>query len=181
MFRWIFKKLFSKILSIFVHYCLIRKIRKSHFQLCNSVLTGGAVFQHSMILEMSDLDVYISKTFLVSSKTNLTELFQDISIRTIIYPLLPYSVRNVDGPGSDDSYLKKSYGTFVRPIIFGGIIGTNCITLFGDHWMLPHKRTAIGLDTFILSCNTPPYLPLKINRNTGNTISFNEDTITSTE
>ena len=64
--------------------------------------------------------------------------------------------------------------------IVGGVIGTTFITLVGAHWMLLHKRTSIGLDTFILSCDNPPDITLKINRNIGNNRSFNEDKIPST-
>ena len=80
---------------------------------------------------------------------------------------------------------------FFKPIIVGGIIGATFITLIGAHWMLLHKKKnlektstfvnpAIGLETFSLSCDTPPELPLQINRNIGNISSFNEDTIPST-
>ena len=76
---------------------------------------------------MSDLDNYISTVFLGSSKTNIMELFQYISSRTKTELLLLYSYRNLDKPGSADSYLNKSYGAFVKTMIIGGIIGTNLL------------------------------------------------------
>ena len=89
------------------------------------------------------------------------EIFQDISGVTITNLLLPYSLWNVDEPGSAESYLKKSDGTFVKLIIVGGIIGTTFITLVGAHWMILHKKPAIGLETFSLSCDTTTELTLK--------------------
>ena len=63
--------------------------------------------------------------------------------------MLPYWVRNVDEPGSYYSYI-KSDSTFFKPIIVGGIIDANFITLVGAHWMLLHRKPAIGLEKFIL-------------------------------
>ena len=48
------------------------------------------------------------------------ELFQNILIRAITGLFLTASGRIVDEPGSADSYLNKSDGTFVKPIIVGG-------------------------------------------------------------
>ena len=86
------------------------------------------------------------------------EIFQDISSRIITDLLLQDSGRNVDEPGSANSYIKKNDGKFVKPIIVGGIIGANFITLVGDHWMLLHKKPAIGLETFRLYCDTHPHI-----------------------
>ena len=98
--------------------------------------------------------------------------------------MLPYSGWNVDEHVSDDS----NDGKFVKTIIVGGIIGDTLITLVGAHWMILQKKgeasafvkPETGLDTLILSCDTPPYLTLQMNSSIGNTISFNEDTILST-
>ena len=48
------------------------------------------------------------------------EIFQDISGVTITNLLLPYSLWNVDEPGSAESYPKKSDGEFFKAIIVGG-------------------------------------------------------------
>ena len=67
----------------------------------------------------------------------------------------------MDNPGSAESYLKKSEGTFIKRIIVGGIIGADFITMVDAHWML-QKKNAIGLETFSLSYDTPPDLPRQI-------------------
>ena len=51
-----------------------------------------------ILLETSDLDIYIYSSFLGLSKTNLMELFQEILSRNIDDLLLPDSDRNVDEP-----------------------------------------------------------------------------------
>ena len=84
----------------------------------------------------------------------------------------------MDEVGSADSYPKKSYVMFVKTITVGEIIGANFITLVGAHWILPHKN-AVGLETFIFSCDTPE-LPLKMIRDILNTKISNKDTILST-
>ena len=96
------------------------------------LLAGSAVFQHLILLEKSDLDVYISTCFLGSSKKNIMELSQEISNRTITDILLLDLGQNVDELGSADSYLKKSSDTFVKPMIVGEIIGANFITMVGS-------------------------------------------------
>ena len=135
---------------------------------------------------MSDLDNYISTVFLGSSKTNIMELFQYISSRTITDLLITDSVQNMDGPGSAES----SYGTFFKTIIVGGIIGATFITLVGAHCMPLQKKISgktsefvkheIILEAFRLSCDTTSYLTLEISRNIVNTRSFNEYKIPST-
>ena len=60
------------------------------------------------------------------------ELSQDISNRTITDILLLDLEKNVDEHGSAESYLKKSSDTFVKPMIVGGIIGANFITMVGS-------------------------------------------------
>ena len=100
--------------------------------------------------------VYIFTAFLGSSKINIMELCQEISSRTITDVLLPYSGRDVNKTGSYDSFINKIDGTFVKPIIVHGIIGSTFITLVVYHWMLLYNKSAIGIYTFILSCDNPP-------------------------
>ena len=69
---------------------------------------------------------------------------------------------------------------FVKPIIYDGIIGATFTNLVGDHWILLPKKYAIGLETFSLSFDNPPNLPLQIYRNIGKNSTLNEDTIPST-
>ena len=72
-------------------------------------------------------------TLLGLSKTNIMELFQEVSSRTITELLLPDSDQNMDEYGSAESFLNKSDAMFVKPIIYGGIIGATFITLVDAH------------------------------------------------
>ena len=82
-------------------------------------------------------------------------------------------------PVPASSYPKKSYVTFVKPITAGEIIGATFITLVSAHWIIQHKN-AVGLETFSLSCDTPPELPLKMIRGIVNTKISNKETILPT-
>ena len=97
-----------------MHCCLSRIKQKASSTIIQqriiySVVDRKGFFSTLDILEMSDLDVYISTAFLGPYNTDLMELFQEISSITTTELLLPESVRNVYETGSaDSSYCKFS-------------------------------------------------------------------------
>ena len=77
-----------------------KKYHPHHIQqrIIYSVVDRKGFFSTLDILEMSDLDVYISTAFLGSYNTDLMEIFQEISSRTITELFIPDPGLNVDEP-----------------------------------------------------------------------------------